>query len=162
MPNDRVVVNSSPLITLCKSNQEEILPKLFSEITVPRAVWDEVLAGGVADTAAQKLPSFNWARREASIVVPPLIQAWDLGAGESEVLAFALSKPGYLAVIDDTAARRCARALNISVIGTVGLFIVAKQRNLITEAMPHIEDLRNAGLWLADSLIEKLRQQLGE
>jgi len=162
VPNDRVVVNSSPLITLCKSNQEEILPKLFSEIAVPGAVWDEVLAGGVADLAAQKLPSFNWAHREASIVTPPLIQAWDLGAGESEILAFAYSKPGYLAVIDDTAARRCARALNISVIGTVGLFVVAKRRNLITEAMPHIEELRNAGLWLADSLIEKLRQQLGE
>ncbi|MGH9856118.1 MAG: DUF3368 domain-containing protein, partial [Blastocatellia bacterium] len=92
----------------------------------------------------------------------PLIQAWDLGAGESEVLTFALSNPEYLAVIDDTAARRCAKALNISVVGTVGIFVIAKRRNLITKAMPHIETLRDAGLWLADKLIEDLKQQLGE
>ncbi|MGE0128970.1 MAG: DUF3368 domain-containing protein [Blastocatellales bacterium] len=162
MPSDRVVVNSSPLITLCKSSREDILPKLFNEIVVPAAVWREVLAGESSDPAAQKLPSLNWARREDSIVASSLIQSWDLGAGESEVLSFSLSNPEYLAVVDDTAARRCAKALNISVIGTVGLFVVAKRRNLITEAMPHIEALRDAGLWLADSLVEDLRQQLGE
>ncbi len=162
MPSDRVVVNSSPLITLCKSNQEDILPKLFSEIVVPAAVWEEVLAGGVSDPAAQRLPNLNWARREDSIVPPPLIQAWDLGDGESEVLTFAFSNPTHLAIIDDTAARRCAKALNVYVVGTVGIFVIAKRRNLITEAMPHIEALRDAGLWLAEALIEDLKQQLGE
>ncbi|MGH9938093.1 MAG: DUF3368 domain-containing protein [Blastocatellia bacterium] len=156
------MVNSSPLITLCKSNQEDILPKLFSEIVVPAAVWEEVLAGGASDPAAQRLPNLNWARLEDFIGSSPLIQAWDLGAGESEVLTFALSNPEYLAVIDDTAARRCAKALNISVVGTVGIFVIAKRRNLITKAMPHIETLRDAGLWLADKLIEDLKQQLGE
>ncbi|MDX2034225.1 MAG: DUF3368 domain-containing protein [Blastocatellia bacterium] len=162
MPNDRVVVNSSPLITLCKSEQEEILLKLFSEIVVPGAVSNEILAAGAADPVAQQLPALNWTRREESIIVPALIQAWDLGAGESEVLSFAVSNPGYLVVIDDMAARRCAKALKIRMIGTIGLFVLAKRKNLIPEAMPHIEKLRNAGLWLADSLIENLRRQLGE
>ena len=35
---DRVVVNSSPLITLFNSGQAELLPKLFSEVLVPDAV----------------------------------------------------------------------------------------------------------------------------
>ena len=42
--------------------------------------------------------------------VPPGIAAWDLGPGESAVLAWAAARPGTIAVIDDLAARRCAAA----------------------------------------------------
>ena len=94
--------------------------------------------------------------------MPSLIQAWDLGAGESEVLAYAFANPEYVAVLDDTAARRCARSLNITSIGTVGLFILAKRRQIVAEVMPSIEKLREAGLWLSDELVEIVRQQAGE
>ncbi|MFN0084238.1 MAG: DUF3368 domain-containing protein [Blastocatellia bacterium] len=161
MSNDQVVVDSSPLITLCKSDEEKILPMLFGNIVVPLAVCDEILAGGERDPAAQKLQTLLWVHREESIFVPPIIQAWDVGGGEAEVLAFALSS-GYLAILDDAAARRCARALRIPHIGTIGLFVLAKRRGLIIEVMPHIEKLRRAGLWVADSLVEDLRQKLEE
>lgn len=162
MSNDRIVINSSPLITLCKSNQEELLPQLFTSIIVPAAVWQEVTASPHSDSAAVKLPSLHWATRVNSVVVPPLIQAWDLGAGESEVLAYALANPEYVTVLDDAAGRRCARSLNINSIGTVGLFILAKRRQVITEVMPCIEKLRDAGLWLSEDLVEIIRQQAGE
>ncbi|MDA0265992.1 MAG: hypothetical protein O2890_03620 [Cyanobacteria bacterium] len=44
MPINRVVINSSPLIALFKSQQAELLPQLFEEIVVPQGVWDEVTA----------------------------------------------------------------------------------------------------------------------
>jgi predicted nucleic acid-binding protein len=78
---------------------------------VTESFWEEVLAGGASDPATQRLPNLNWARRADSVVVPSLIQAWDLGDGESEVLTFAFSNPASLAIIDDAAARHCARAL---------------------------------------------------
>ena len=40
----RVIVNSTPLIVLSNINQLEILKKLYSEIYVPQAVYDEVTA----------------------------------------------------------------------------------------------------------------------
>lgn len=40
----RVVINSSPLIVLFKSEQADLLPQLFSEIIVPGGVWDEITA----------------------------------------------------------------------------------------------------------------------
>lgn len=162
MSNDRIVINSSPLITLCKSKQEDFLPQLFQSIIVPAAVWQEITASAHHDLAASVVPNLAWVRREDSIVIPTLIQTWDLGAGESEVLSFAFSSPDYVAVLDDAAARRCARSLDIKSIGTVGLFILAKRRKLITEVMPCVQKLRDAGLWLSDDLIEIVRQQAGE
>ncbi|HCA96836.1 MAG TPA: DUF3368 domain-containing protein, partial [Cyanobacteria bacterium UBA9226] len=39
--------------------------------------------------------------------VAPEVAAWDLGKGESAVLSFALKNSGFVAIIDDRAARRC-------------------------------------------------------
>jgi predicted nucleic acid-binding protein len=42
---DRVIINASPLIVFFNSEQEDLLPQLFSEIIVPRAVIEEVIQG---------------------------------------------------------------------------------------------------------------------
>lgn len=60
---DRVVINASPLIILFKSQQADLLPALFNEILIPGAVWNEVIAAGKTDAAAQQLPNATWARR---------------------------------------------------------------------------------------------------
>ena len=49
---DRVVVNSSSLITLFNSGQAELLPQLFSEVLVPDAGWLEVAESGHQDMAS--------------------------------------------------------------------------------------------------------------
>ncbi len=162
MSNDRAVVNASPLITLCKSGLEDLLPKLFREIVVPGAVWSEVLAGGAADLAAMKLETLQWLHRDDSTPIAPIIQAWDLGAGESAVLSYALAQPQHVAIIDDAAARRCARSLNLPVAGTIGLIVLAKRRRLIPQVTAAFQTLRDAGLWISEELIQKIKTQEGE
>jgi hypothetical protein len=49
---ERVVVNASPLITLFRSHQADLLPRLFSEILVPEAVWQEVVESDHEDVAS--------------------------------------------------------------------------------------------------------------
>jgi predicted nucleic acid-binding protein len=160
--SDRAALNASPIITLCKSGQEDLLPQLFTEIVLPGAVWEEVEAGDITDPAAQKLGALTWLKRDDTVAVAPIVQAWDLGAGETAVLSYALARPDYVAVIDDTAGRRCASSLKITVIGTVGLIVLAKRRKLIARITPSLEALRDAGLWLSDKLLEQLKQQEGE
>jgi predicted nucleic acid-binding protein len=162
MPIDRVVVNSSPLIVLFSSGQEALLGQLWHEVLVPGAVWSEVLAGGPQDAAAQQLPTASWARQVEVPVIAPVIAAWDLGPGESEVLTFALTHPGYRAMVDDAGARRCARTLGIPILGTGGALILAKRRGLIASVAESLTALRNAGLWLSDELVTLLKQQAGE
>ncbi len=53
MPVDKVVLNASPLILLCNSELAFILPKLFTEIVVPEAVWQEIVGGPHVDQATK-------------------------------------------------------------------------------------------------------------
>ena len=158
MPIEQVVINSSPLITLYKSQLAELLPQLFGTVQVPPAVWQEVTACK-NDIAAQKLPHASWAIQTEAITVNPLVSAWDLGFGESAVISYALANPGYTVMIDDAAARRCAISLNISTLGTGGAIVLAKRRGLIPSIEAPIQALRDSGLWLSNGLVELLKQQ---
>lgn len=158
----QVVINSSPLIVLFKSQQADLLPQLFSEIIVPAGVWDEITAADQNDAASRQLSSVTWAQRVEISDVAPEVAAWDLGKGESQVLSFALNHSNFAAMIDDRAARRCSQTLGITTIGTGRLIILAKQRGLISSVSPRIQALQDAGLWLSESLVNLLKQQAGE
>jgi len=59
---EQVVVNASPLIVLLRSGQAELLPRLFNEIVIPEAVWQEAVMGGHRDRAALGLQVAPWAK----------------------------------------------------------------------------------------------------
>ena len=160
---DTVIINASPLIVLFKSQLVYLLPQLFTEILVPTSVWNEVVTSRTSDAASQQLPTVAWARLVVEVsTVSPAIVAWNLGLGESEVLSYALNHPGVRAMVDDAAARRCARTLGIPTLGSGGALVLAKRRGLITTISSSIQALRDAGLWLSGDLVSLLKQQAGE
>jgi predicted nucleic acid-binding protein len=61
---DTVVVNASPLTTLFRSAQADLLARLFARIMVPEAVWTEVVVDGWDDKAARELSAQPWPIRE--------------------------------------------------------------------------------------------------
>ena len=159
---DRVVVNSSPLITLFNSGQAELLPRLFSEVLVPDAVWLEVTEGGHQDIAAQAIRSAQWIKRLPPILSDPMVIAWDAGPGETAVISLARTAPDLRAVVDDDYARRCARVLGVKTLGTCGVILLAKRRSIIPCVKPALDALRTAGLWLSDGLIQTILKEAGE
>ena len=159
MSINRVIINSSPLIVLLKSQQANLIPQLFTEVLVPLGVFEEVTIKD--DIASTQLPSISWIKTVDVNTIAPEVAAWDLGKGESQVLSLAL-KNSDAAIVDDRAARRCGQALGITTIGTGGLLILAKRRGLIPSISPGIQALRDAGLWLSDTLVNLLKQQAGE
>ncbi|MEA5578506.1 DUF3368 domain-containing protein [Anabaena sp. UHCC 0451] len=157
-----IIINSSPLIVLFKSQQAKLLPQLFTEILVPEGVFQEVTQGVKDDIAARELPNVSWITRIKVDDIVPEVAAWDLGKGESQVLSLAYQKLGYAAIVDDRAARRCGQSLSIITMGTGGLLILAKKRGLISSISPGIQALQDAGLWLSDSIVNILKSQAGE
>ena len=55
-----VVSNSSPLIALAKIGKLHILRELFGEITIPKAVWDEVVVKGRGKPGAEEVEKAEW------------------------------------------------------------------------------------------------------
>ena len=158
---EAVVINASPLITLFRSGQADLLPRLFKHVVVPEAVWQEVVLDEWEDTASRALTQQSWPIRE-DVVSSPRVAVWELGAGETAVLSHALANPPLRAVIDDMDARRCARTLNIPMLGTGGLLVLAKRRGLLPSVGEGIARLRDAGLWLSDDIVRLLKSQANE
>ena len=146
------VVNSSPIITLAKAGHLEILEPPATTLLIPEAVAAEILAGPPDDPARKALES-GWGHRVASGRLPNRILEWGLGAGETAVLSMALEEPGRMAVLDDAAARTCARTFGIPLLGTLGAVLRAKREGLIESAARVVAALRAAGLRLDDKTI---------
>lgn len=162
MGSEAVVVNASPLIALLGIGQEGLLPALFGEGYVPRAVLAEVRSGRAKDPNADRLDSLHWLRAVDAVAIPESVQGWGLGRGESEVLALAAQAQGARAILDDLAARRCARFLGVPVIGTGKVLVLAKQRGQIRSVRKQIDRLVAADFHLSERLISYLLTAAGE
>lgn len=159
--NERWVLNASPLIVLAAVNCEYLVRQLADEVIVPRAVADEILAGPIDDRARVQIAAGEWLPADTP-TAPDELLAWDLGAGETAVIAYAIANPGWTAILDDGAARRCARTFSIPVKGTLGIILLAKRRGLIGSASNVLRSLRRRGFRLDDRLIASALKALGE
>lgn len=159
---ERPAVNASPLILLSRAGLLDFLGLAGPEIVVPQPVAAEIRTGGSGDAAVRALESIPWLTVVEAPPVPAAIQAWDLGEGESSVLAWAHGNPGTLAILDDLAARRCAAAVRIPVRGTLGLVLLAKQRGRIKTARPVLEGMRVSGMYLSDTVLNQALALVGE
>jgi predicted nucleic acid-binding protein len=152
---ERPAVNASPLIFLAHAGLLDLLQLLSAQVVVPEEVATEIGRRGTDDPTARAIVDTDWLMVTQTSPVPPQIQTWGLGAGESSVLAWAHAHPDTEAIIDDLAARRCAAALGIPVRGTLGLVLVAKQRGRIPSARPVLVQLRQGGMYLSDRVLNQ-------
>lgn len=162
MADLRPAVNASPLIFLSRGGHLELLRLIASEVIIPTPVVDEISQYGTDDVTARAIASTSWLIVKTPPAIPSVITAWDLGPGESSVLAWGYANEGSEAILDDLAARRCAATLGIPVRGTLGLILLAKERGVIPLARPVIERMCLAGMYLSDSVIDNALAIVGE
>jgi predicted nucleic acid-binding protein len=148
---------------LAKVERADLLFDLADEVVIPQAVKDEIAAGPADD------PARLWLADQTSLQIvqaanpPAELLAWDLGAGETAVMAYAMANPGWTAVLDDGAARKCGRSFNIPVKGTLALVILAKQKGLINSAVDVLRQLQSYDFHIKDTIIrEALARTVGE
>jgi predicted nucleic acid-binding protein len=159
---DPPAVNASPLIFLTRADLLDLLQLAATEIAVPTPVAEEIRRRGPSDPGARALAETSWLQVVDAPAVSAAIQAWDLGPGESSVLAWCAARPGIEAIIDDLSGRRCANALGIPVRGTLGLVLLGKRRGRLREPRPVLESLREAGIYLSDRIMNRALTMVGE
>ncbi|WP_299411401.1 DUF3368 domain-containing protein [Acaryochloris sp. IP29b_bin.148] len=156
------VIDASPLIFLSTANYLHLLQQLYPQVLVPQVVIQEIRQYGDADPTCLALQKADWLVEVKPPITPQAVRACRLDPGESAVLAWAQLYPGTEAIVDDLAGRRCAQQLGIPVRGTLGLVLVAKQRGYILAARPVIADLKQAGMYLSNRVINQALAMVGE
>lgn len=155
------VLNASPLIVLARVGHEHLFDLLTKKVVIPKAVAEEIKNGPIDDPARQAI--INGLFTIVNSAPASEVLAWDLGAGETAVLSYALKESGWTAILDDAAARKCAKSFNLPLKGTLAVIILAKQRGLIPSASNILRSLLKNGFRLNDRIIrESLSRTVGE
>jgi predicted nucleic acid-binding protein len=159
---EKWVVNASPVISLARLDKASLLVELCEELLIPSAVAAEISRGSANDPAKLWLQEHGQTFVRAVGSIDPIVSAWDLGRGETEVINWAFTNPGWIAVVDDRAARNCAESLGVHVCGTIGIIIVAKKRRKIEAVGPTLRQLDQVGFRISSSLIDVVLDLAGE
>ncbi|NBC16204.1 MAG: DUF3368 domain-containing protein [Bacteroidetes bacterium] len=151
VPFPCLIPDSSCLITLERIGQLTLLPAVADDVIAPPAVINEVgiVPNWVKPRAVQNEALFR-------SLHPPL------GAGEAEVLALGLDIDDARVVIDERRARQIARRLEIPLVGTLGLLLVAKREGALGAVEPVLRALEAAGFHMSEALRSRVLRQAGE
>jgi predicted nucleic acid-binding protein len=159
----KVVVNATPLIALSLINRLDLLPALFEEIVVPRAVYEEIVVQGGGRVGAAALSNATWMQVKGPdrlLTIEPLLLGLD--AGELQVLLLARDLQPDWVLVDERLGRRVARVLQLPVKGTVGVLLAAFHAALLTktEALQAVQQLRAQGFRISTAVVAWFEQEL--
>lgn len=149
-----IVCNTGPIIALAKIDRFELLRDLFETVVIPEAVLQEVRD----DVSLSALASAQQWLKIGSVKNRLAVQVLqeDLDAGESEAIVLAAQINADLLIIDERAATNRARNLRLRTTGTLGLLLIAKDRALLNEIKPVLDELRRTGFHMSDELYHEL------
>lgn len=159
----RIIVNSTPLIVLSNINHLDILQKLYSDIYIPQAVYDEVTAKN--DSACQQIKNnLNWIHicNIQDQTKKRMYQA-KLHDGEVEVMILAQENQNNdTVIIDDNAAKKTAKFLGLNVTGTLGVILKAKKNNIISNVSSIMNQLIQNGFYITQDVYNFVKTEAGE
>lgn len=157
----KVIVNSTPLITLSKLRHLPLLRELYEEIIIPYAVKEEITVKN--DLSSQDvLDNLSWIKVTACPIVDRKVFSSKLHSGEVEVLILAQNLQADLIIVDDKPARKAATFLGFEITGTIGVLVKAKKRGLIKAVKPFIESMKEINIRLSDDVINMALSAAGE
>ena len=142
-----MICNATPLISLAKISQLVLLKKIFSYVTIPQSVKDEILI--------ENKPGYfiiSEAIKEGWIRIDNPKKEINLGLGKGENSAINLAKEkNDKLIIDDAFAIKAAKAFDIEVVRTTTIIFMAVEKNIITtkQAISIINSLIDVGYYIA-------------
>lgn len=109
------------------------------------------------------------------VALPPWVRTRTLGRpldlrlreaalhrGEREAVSLALELGAERLILDDLPARKLAKKLGLSIVGTAGLAFLAKRKGLIPAVRPVLDALRAKGFRLRQDVYEEILKAASE
>lgn len=158
-----VVSDATPLIGLAKLELLDLLPKLFAEVHIPPAVYEEVVQHAPHRPGATEVQHASWIKVQAPLEQNKInYLRLDLDPGEAEALVLAEELNADWILLDEAKARLAADLLELTYIGTVGLLLLGKRAGYVTAARPLLDELRAKKFHLSDQVYDAVLQKAGE
>lgn len=159
----KVISNTTPLIALCHVGLLDVLKKIYGEIMIPQAVYQELSEKKESICKKQVDCSLNWIHVEKieNQMAKSMFKA-QLHDGEVEVMILAIEKNADTVIIDDANAKKHAKYLKLPVTGTLGVLIKAKRQGYISELKPIIQEMRNNDIYISEDLMKICLEQVNE
>jgi hypothetical protein len=157
-----IISNAGPLLSFARANLLALLREIVGALTIPEAVYDEIVVSGAGLPGADEVRDSAWITR-APVSDHRFVEQLPhtLHAGEREAIAMAREQRAAL-VIDDQAARRVAEQYGVACMGSLRLLEEAKQRGIIAAVKPTLDALMAAGMYLSDPLYHAFLRRMGE
>ncbi len=157
----KIVSNTTPIISLLKINRLELLKKLYNQIYIPSAVYNEIEAGK-AKGYYKDLSKIDWINITEIQDKQAVKYFLDLDAGEAEAIVLATEVNADLIILDEKLGRFHAKHADLKVTGTIGVLIKAKTDGLIKELKPIFDELTDKEVWISKKLKNEILQRVGE
>ena len=160
-----VVSDTTPLISLLKINQLDLLEKLFGEVLIPEAVFNELTVDERFQLEAQLI------RQKEFIAVKPvnnlesvsiLKRATGLDQGESEAIVLTDELKADLLLMDEAKGRNVSAQMGLRIMGTIGIIIAAYEEHELTsdEVRECVNGLQRAGRHIGQRHYQMLLERL--
>ena len=160
----KVVVNTTPLLVFGNIGRLDILRKLYGTIYIANAVYEEVLEKN--DKASATVFSANDWIKVLKIENPKdyAMYSAKLHAGEVETMILAQQKSlqADLVILDDLSARKTAKFLGLTVTGSIGVLIKAKNQGIISEVKPLLDEIIKNGFFVSNKSYDDILRLSGE
>jgi predicted nucleic acid-binding protein len=153
MTDNRIVIDTGPLILLAKVEALPIVSQLPHRLIAPQTVMDELAAGLAFGYQAVDAPWLQVA--DLHLPIPAMIRA-TLDDGEAAVIQMALEQNISTVCLDDLRGRRLAKAIGLSVVGVLGLLGKAKTLGLIPALQPYADKLLAVGARYSSELVSRM------
>jgi predicted nucleic acid-binding protein len=155
----KVISNASPLIALSNISQLELLEKIFKKIIIPEAVYKEVVEEGKGRAGAKEVEKYvgKWIELKTvkNIDEVNALRAV-LDYGEAEVIALGQEINADLLILDNKEPRLFAKHLGFKLIGTVGILLLAYEKELLENPIGKLLELRENGFYISDRLMKEV------
>ncbi len=162
-----VVSDTTPIISLIKINRLDILKRMFGEVHIPEAVFEELTSNVLFKEEIQTVVECEYIKKmsvDNAKSVDLLRRSTNLDVGESEAIVLADSLKNSILLIDEAKGRKIAKTMGLNIMGTIGILLVAYEDGLLDKGSIEecIEVIRNSKLRISESLLDLLHDKIKE
>ncbi|MCL1884577.1 MAG: DUF3368 domain-containing protein [Defluviitaleaceae bacterium] len=155
------VVNSTPIISLYDIDKLDILSKMYATVYIPYGVYEEVCIDG--DISERTLLSFpNFSIQHITNENAKKYFKTALHKGEVEVMILADELNADICIIDDKLAREYAKHLGLTITGTLGLLVKAKERGILDLVTPCMDAMIRNEIYISKVLYKSIKKLANE